>query len=85
MIEKPSAQPTASPGIPGDEVLLLPLKEAATRIAQPPAKLLHMARIRDIDSVQVGGEFFFRPSALTEWVKRYCQMLCIGDGRILLK
>ena len=71
MIENPSDQPTAPPGVSSDGVVLLTLKEAAPRIAQTRAQLLHLARIRDIDSVQVDGEFFFRPEALTEWVKRH--------------
>jgi hypothetical protein len=70
MIEKQSDQPGTPPGALSDGVVLLRLKEAAPRIALTPAKLLHLARIRDIDHVEVDGEFFFRPEALTEWVAR---------------
>ena len=66
-----SDPPRLRPGepIPPDRVLLT-LSEAAPRIAQTRARLLHLARIRDIASVQIDREFFFRPEALREWVAR---------------
>jgi hypothetical protein len=71
MIKKQSDQVVAPLGGPDDGVVLLTLNEAAPRIAQTRAQILHLARIRDIDHVEVAGEFFFRPEALTEWVKRH--------------
>jgi Helix-turn-helix domain len=50
--------------------ILLSLNEAAARLSISPRQMLRMARIQDVAHVDIDGKFYFRPSALTEWVAR---------------
>jgi hypothetical protein len=67
----PIAQATTVPipTVPATTVLL-DLPEASTSLRITPKQLQRLARIRDIAHVELDGQLYFRPEALSEWAKR---------------